>query len=110
MSDSFVKNKDNWEKDTQFKLVQYSDGSFDDKLCTTSTHVYVSSWNSHCILVYTLTGEYVYKTGEGVDDIGKFNHPYLSNGDSEGKWLLCADRNHRLLVFDTQNREWSKLS
>ena len=107
---TFVKNENSWVKDTKFKLVRYSDGSFDDRLCTTSTRVYVSSCNTDCILVYTLTGEYVYKTGDGGDDIGKFNHPYLSDLDSEGKWLLCVDRNHRLQVFDTQDREWSELS
>ena len=107
---TFVRNQNSWVKDTQLKLVEYSDGCTADKLCTTSTHVYVSSFNTHFVLVYTLSGEYVYKTGGRGDEVGKFDCPYLSDVDSEGKLLVCDWRNHRLQVFDTQRRVWSELS
>ena len=107
---TFVRNQNNWVKDTQFKLLQYSDGYTEDKLCTSSTHVYVSSWKIHCVLVYTLSGEFVYKTGGHGGDIGKFQGPYLSDVDSGGKLLVCDFGNHRLQVFDAQNRVWSEIS
>ena len=107
---TFVRNQNSWVKDTQFKLIQYSNGCADDKLCTSSTHMYVSSWYTHCLLVYTLNGEYVYKTGGRGDEVGKFCSPYLSDMDSIGKLLVCDRGNHRLQVFHTQNRYWSKLS
>ena len=107
---TFVRNQNTWEKDTQFKLVKYTDGGTDDKLCTTSTHVYVSSWNTPCVLVYTLSGEYVYKTGGRGGEVGKFNRPLLSDVDSGGKLVVCDWGNYRLQVFDTQTREWTKIS
>ena len=106
----FVRNQNSWVKDTQFKLVQFSHGFIDDKLCTTSTHVYVTSCKTNCVLVYTLSGEYVYKTGGRGDEAGKFDRAYLSDVDSGGKLLVCDCVNNRLQVFDTQNRVWSELS
>ena len=107
---TFVRNQNSWVKDTQFKLVEYNDGCDNDKLCTTSTHMYVSCYNTRCVLVYTLSGEYVYKTGGLGDEVGKFDEPDLSDVDSEGNLLVCDCGNNRLQVFDTQNRVWSKLS
>ena len=107
---TFVRNQNSWVKDTQFKLVQYSDGCVDDKLCTTSTHMYVCSSYNHCVLAYTLCGEYVYKTAGHGGEVVKFNSPDLSDVDSEGKLLVCDWGNDRLQVFDTQNRVWSELS
>ena len=107
---TFVRNQNSWVKDTKFRLVEYSDCGISDKLCTTSTHVFVSSWMTHSLLVYTLSGEYVYKTGGWGGEVGKFNYPYLSDVDSEGKLLVCDCYNNRLQVFDTQKRVWSKLS
>ena len=107
---TFVRNQSSWVKDTQFKLAEYSDGFIADKLCTTSTHMYVSSWNYHCILVYTLNGEYVYKTGGSGDEVGKFNSPLLSDVSGGGKLLVCDSNNHRLQEYDTQSRVWSELS
>ena len=107
---SFVRYHNSWLKDTQFELPQYSDGCVLDKLCTASTHVYVSSCNTHCVLVYTLHGEYLYKTGGRGDEVGKFDCPILSDVDSGGKLMVCDWNNHRLQVFDTQNRVWRKLS
>ena len=106
----YVRNQNSWAKDTQFKLVHYRDGCDDDKLCTTSTHMYVSSWHTHFVLVYSLSGEYVYKTGGLGGEVGKFSNPYLSDVDSGGKLLVCDWGNHKLQVFDTQNRVWSELS
>ena len=107
---SFVRNQNSWVKDTQFKLIEYSDGCDDDKLCSTSTHLYVSSWNTHCVLVYTLSGECAYKTGERGSEVGKFDGPVLCDMDSEGKLLVCDCWNYRLQVFNTQNKVWSELS
>ena len=107
---TFVRNQNSWVKDTHFKLVQYSDGWHGDKLCTTSTHMYVSSCSTHCIVVYTLSGEYVYKTGGHGGEVGEFDSPLLGDVDSGGKLLVCDHCNHRVQVFDTQNRVWSELS
>ena len=106
----FVRNQNSWVKDTHIKLVQYSDGCMYDKLCTTSTNVYVSYRNTHCVLVYTLSGEYMYTTGGYGDEVGKFDCPLLSDVDNGGNLLVCDRFNHRSQVFDTQNRVWSKLS
>ena len=106
----FITNENSWVKDTQFKLVQYSDGRTGDKLCTTSTHLYVSCWQAHCILVYTLGGEYVFKTGGPGGEVAKFDRPFLSDVDSGGKILVCDWHNHSLLVWGTQKRVWSKFS
>ena len=73
------------------------------------TRLYVSFVNTSCILVYTLSGEYVYKTGGPGDEVGKFSHPLLSDVDSEGKLLVCDWYSHTLQVFVTQNRVWSEL-
>ena len=107
---TFVSNLNGWVEDTQFKLVQYRNCCSADILCTTSTHLYVSCRNIHCVLVYTLSGEYVYRAGGRGGEVGKFNYPYLSNVDSGGKLLVCDRRNHRLKVFDTQSRKWGKVT
>ena len=96
-------------KDIQFKLEQCRIGCEADTLCSTSSHLYVCSSNNHCVLVYTLHGEFVYKTGEQGDEVGKFTCPCLSDVDSGGKLLLCDYWNNRLQVFDTQNRQWSEI-
>ena len=98
---TFVRKHDSWVKNTQFKLPHYSDGGFDDKLCTTSTHLYVSSCNLHRILVYTLSGGYA--------NTVNVHSPYLSDVDSEGKILVCHLHNHKVQVFDTKHRVWSEL-
>ena len=107
---TFVSYQNSWVKDTQFQLVEYSKGCHRDKLCTTSTHLYVSSWSNHCILVYTLRGKYVYKTGGYGEEVGQFKTPLLTDVDSEGKLLVCDWGNNRLQVFNTLNRVWSELS
>ena len=107
---TFVRKQNSWIFDTQFKLKRYTEGCTDDKLCTTSTHLYVSSFKHDCILVYSLSGEHEYTTGGRGDEVGKFRFPYLSDVDSEGKLLVCDRDNHRLNVFNNQNRDWSELS
>ena len=107
---SFVRTENSWVKDTQFKLVEYYRGDNYDKLCTTSKHLYVSSFNTHCVHVYTMSGEYVYKTGGHGGEVGMFNQPAISDVDSGGKLLVCDFGNHRVQVLDTQNRVWSQLS
>ena len=107
---TLVRNQDSWVKDTHFKLLQYNGPCAADKLCTTSTHLYVSSRDTHCILVYTLDGEYVYKTGKRGHEVGKFNLPLISDVDSGGKLLTCDFWNGRLQLFHTQNKVWSELS
>ena len=97
-------------KEIQLKLAQYSNGRDNDKLCATSTYLYVSSRYTHCVLTYTLSGEYVYRTGGRGAKVGKLEGPLLGHLDSSDKLLVCDFFNHRLQVFDTQNREWSKLS
>ena len=106
----FGRDKSSWSKETQFTLTEYSDGCYFDKLCTTSAHVYVSSFKTHWVLIYTLSGEFVYKTGGHGVEVGKLDHPILSDVDSGGKLLVCDWRNDRLQVFDTQTRVWSELS
>ena len=106
---AFVRNQNRWVKDIWFKLVNY-DGCPGDKLCTTGTHLYVSSCNNHCVLVYTLKGEYIYSTGGHGAKIGQFKGPLLSDVDSEDNLLVCDCYNHRLQVFDTQIREWAEVS
>ena len=107
---TFLRNLNSWVKDTQFKLAEYRDGCDDDKMCTTTTHVYVSSCNTHCVLAYTLSGEFVYKAGECAGDIGKLWFPRLGDVDSVGKLLVCDFYGHRLQVFDTQSRVWCQPS
>ena len=85
---TFVRNQNSWVQDMWFKLVNY-DGCPGDKLCTTGTHLYVSSCNSHCVLVYTLRGEYIYSTGRHGANIGQFKGPLLSDVDGEGNLLVC---------------------
>ena len=104
---TFVRNQNSWVKDSQFKLVQYSGGYIYDKLCTTSTHLYVN--NAHCVLVYTMSGDYVDKTGGHGRKVGKFDGPYLGDVDSGGRLLVCDWGNHRLQVLDTQKGVWSEL-
>ena len=107
---TFVRIQNSWVKDIQFKLAHFSSGRSKDKLCTTNTHVYVSSCVTNCVLFYTLKGKYVYKTGGCGGEVGKFNRLYLSGVDSGGKLLVCDCWNHRLQVFDTRKRVWSELS
>ena len=107
---TFVRNQNAWVKRTLFKLVEYNDGCPGDKLCTTSTHLYVGSFNTHCVLVYTLSGEHLYKTGGWGSEVGKFKRPLLGDVDSGGKLVVCDFGNHRLQIFDTQKRVWSELS
>ena len=109
----FSKSQDNWVKDRELNLSGYSECYYDDKLCTTSTCIYVSCFNTHCVCVYSLTGEFLYKTGEEGQgeglEVGKFHKPLLSDVDSEGKLLLCDRNNHRLQLFDSQTRQWDEI-
>ena len=107
---TFVRNQNSWARDTQFKLINYNNGGYVDKLCTTSTHLYVSSCKTNCVLVYTLSGEYLYKTGGHGGEVGKFDRCQICDVDSEGKLLVSDCDNHRLQVFDNLNREWTELS
>ena len=109
----FSKSQNSWVKDRELNLSGYSEGSNGDRLCTTSTCIYVSCLNTHCVCVYSLTGEFLYKTGEEGQgeglEAGKFYCPLLSDVDSEGKLLLCDNDNHRLQVFDPQTRQWDEI-
>ena len=107
---TFVRNQNGWVTDTRFKLVKYSNYGHLDKLCTTKTHLYVSSCDTNCVFVYTLSGEFRYETGECGSELGQFNCPYFSDVDSRGKLLLCDWHNRRLKVFDAENRQWSEVS
>ena len=107
---TFVRNQNSWVKDIQFKLLHYINGCDCDKLCITSEHVYVSACNNHCVLVYTLSGEFVYKTGGWGGEVGKFDRPLLSGVYSGGKLLVCDCWNNRVQLFDTQSKEYLKLS
>ena len=97
-------------RETHCKLVSYSNDGYVGKLCTTSTHLYVSSCQTNCVLVYTLSGEYLCKTGGSGGEVGKFHCCQICDVDSEGKLLVSDCGNHRLQVLDTQNREWTELS
>ena len=107
----FSKSQNSWVKDRELNLSGYSEGSIADRLCTTSTCIYVSCYNTHCVCVYTLTGEFLYKTGEKGQgkglEAGKFYFALLSDVDSGGKLLLCDYKNNRLQVFDPQTRQWT---
>ena len=109
----FSKSQDSWVKDQVFDLLDYSKGSSADRLCTTSTCIYISCCNKHCVYVYSLTGEFLYKTGEEGQgerlEVGKLNNPLLSDVDSGGKLLLCDYDNHRLQTFDPQTRQWAEI-
>ena len=70
----------------------------------------MSSWNTHCVLVYSLNGEFVYRTGEYGNELGKFDFPYLTDVDRGGKLMMADWSNHRLQVLDTRNRECSEIS
>ena len=107
----FSNSQKGWVKDRELNLLGYSKGFRGERLCTTSTCIYVSSCNTHCVCVYSLTGEILYKIGdqgqgEGLE-AGKLNNPVLSDVDSGGKLLLCDFDNHRLQAFDPQTRQWA---
>ena len=107
----FSKSQNSWVKDRELNLSGYSEGCDEDRLCTTSTCIYVSCCKTHCVCVYSLIGEFLYKTGEQGQgeglNAGKFNCPFLSDVDSGGKLLLCDYTNHSLQVFDPQTRQWT---
>ena len=107
----FSKPQKKWEKVRKLNLSGYRDSCAADRLCTTGSCIYVSSYNTHCVRLYSLTGDFLYKTGEWGEGVGleagKFCYPILSDVDSEGKLLLCDHFNNRLQVFDPQTRQWS---
>ena len=110
----FSKSDSSWLQGIQFKLSSYSKGGFLDKLCTTDSCLFVSSFSNHCILVHSLTGKYLYTTGKfsgwsGEFEAGKFYNPLLSDVDSRERLLVCDLGNHRIQVFDPGPREWSEL-
>ena len=111
--DVYTKSRDSWVKDKRLNLSGYIKGSNEDRLGTTSTCIFVSCFNTHCVRVYSLTGEFLYKTGEwGQDDglqAGKLSCPFLSDVGSGGQLLLCDSHNHRLQVFDPQARKWHEI-
>ena len=109
----YTKSRKDWVKDRELDLSGYIEGFSGDRLCTSSTCIYVSCCKTHCVCVYSLTGEFLYKTGEkGLGEgleAGKFYNPILSDVDSGGKLLLCDSGNHRLQVFDPQTRRWDEI-
>ena len=109
----YTKPQDSWVKDQELDLSGYIEGFIGDRLCTSNTCVYVSCYRTHCVCVYSLTGEFLYKTGEwGQGEglgAGKFFYPVLSDVDSGGKLLLCDSGNNRLQVFDPQTRRWDEI-
>ena len=72
--------------------------------------MYVSACNTHCLLVYTLTGEFEIKTGVWGGEVGKFDRPLLSGVYSGGKLLVCDCWNNRVQLFDPESREYLQLS
>ena len=109
----FSKSQNGWVKDRELNLSGYSNGCNADTLCTTSTCIYISCCNTHCVRVYSLTGQFLYETGKY--DLGKglkasrFFHPVLSDVDSGGKLLLCDFNNYRLQVFHPHTRQWAEI-
>ena len=107
----YNKSHNGWAKERELNLSGYSEGFHDDKLFATSTCIYVSSYKTHCVRIYSLKGNFLYKTGEWSPalETGQFDNPVLSDVDSGGKVLLCDLNNHRLQVFDPKNRQWAEI-
>ena len=107
----FTRSQGNWVKARELDLSGCSEDFSGERLCTTSFCIYVSSCKTHCVCVYSLTGEFVCKIGEqgkgeGLET-GKFHNPLICDMDSNGKLLLCDSGNHRLQWFDPQTRKWA---
>ena len=109
----YTKFQNSWVKDRDLHLSDYSEGCDTDRLCTTSTHIYVSCYTTHFVCVYSLSGELLYKQrscGLGKEaKVRKFYHPILSDVDSGGQLLLCDCGNHRLQVSEGLTKHWAKI-
>ena len=109
----YTRRQNDWVKQQELDLSGYIEGFSGDRLCTSSNCIYVSCYRTHCVCVYSLTGEFLYKTGEwgGGEwlEAGKFYYPRLSDVDSEGNLMLCDYNNRRLQVFHLQTKQWGKI-
>ena len=82
-----------WEKGPEYKLSQYSDGSDENgQLCATGSHLYISKYMTDIVLVYTLTGEFEYKTGKQGSQVGELCNPFIQEADKFGKVLVCDNK------------------
>ena len=105
------KHRKGWVEDIELNLSGCGKDCNRDRLCATSTCIYVSCYSNHCVHVYSLSGEFLYKTersGWGRSlEAGSLHNPFLSDVDSEEKILLCDRGHNRLQVFDPHTSRWA---
>ena len=107
----FKHTSNKWVKCTQWGLSEDRKKGVGDKICATHTGVYISSWFSHFISVFSHSGEYQDTLGGfGRGGVGELVGPLISDVDSEGRLLVCDCGNHRFQVFDPETREWKKVT
>ena len=107
------KSQSSWKIEKHLNMSGYSEGCNVDRFCASSNCIYVSCDKNHCVRVYSLTGNFLYKTGQWGkgkgQESGDFDNLLLSDVDSRGKLLLCDSHNNRLQVFDPQTKHWAQV-
>ena len=62
-------------------------------------YMYVSDFDSHCIVVYETSGQFVTSFGMGGHNEGKFDGPYSITSCADGFIYVCDYRNNRIQIF-----------
>ena len=61
--------------------------------------VYVSDYNSHCIVVYETSGQFVTKFGRCGHKEGELSYPYCITSCTDGFIHVCDINNNRVQIF-----------
>lgn len=72
------------------KLQGFTRGYFMDKMVVTDDSIYVSSWNNHCIHLYSMSGAHLRQLGRwGRSAPGELSCPMISDVDNHVHIVVC---------------------
>ena len=66
---------------------------------SSDSHLLITSFSSHSVMVYTLDGKRVHEFGQGGSDLGRFNGPQGICVDDDGLVCVVDSWNKRVQVF-----------
>ena len=92
--------------DGRFKRKIYRPGVFTQPLhCVQLGELLVvSAVNEHCIKVFDLEGNFLYKFGKKGDKEGELNEPRCLSVNKIGQLVICDAGNHRIQVFEPNGK------
>lgn len=94
----FKRSGDKWIPKNKYKL-QHRNGDVYDRVCVSTTTIYVSSYNNHSVYIYNKQGKLQRQIGDHDNRPGEFDCPLLCGADEDGNILVADCNNHRLKLY-----------